>query len=355
MKRAVASVLGVVGAVAGLGASAHGQVVLRVLVSRDGGATWSSSVDGYSSPHVDVLVTASYTGASAGIVGFGSANFQPIVSNWDNTGAGTNTDRLSPIGQGGNTLGAMINAQSTSTGVGSPNPYLVGTPGGAGGGAVPAGPYAGGSYGRVYPMGRTFLDGANALTGFVHVNPPADQTGRSYAPGAYLRIAQANLPDWFNVATNNSGGSGVNCAQLFIVGRTTSDPNFWGNQDLAYDPGDPPNGLPASYGAGANGHNERRQNVQLFRFGIDLSTDSNLRSMLIDAPLAGQQVSTGTTRYIGLYTTSASQTAPASQVAFGSGATQARVESAVIQYIPGPSTLAAMLIGVAAVQRRRRS
>jgi uncharacterized protein (TIGR03382 family) len=351
MKSVIASLI----AIAGMSVVAQGQVVMRTLVSIDGGATWTNDVIALPGTHVDVMVTGSYTGASTGIVGFGSANFQPIVSNWDNTGAGGTIDHLSPIGQGGNTLGSMINAQSNSVGVGAPNPYLNATPGGAGGGMVPAGPYAAGSYGRVYPMGRTFLDGANAITGFVHVNPPADQTGRAYAPGTYLRIAQASAPDWFNAATNNSGGSGVNCAQLFIVGRTTADPNFWGNQDLAYDPGDPANGLPASYGAGANGHNDRRQNVQLFRFGIDLSSDTAARDLLVDLPLAGQQVSTGTTRYVGLYTTSASQTAPASQVAFGTGATQSSIQSGTIHIVPTPATLALLGLGGLVVGRRRRA
>jgi len=351
MKSVIASLL----AVAGMSVAAHGQVVMKMLVSTDGGATWNASVNGTPGGHVDVLVTASYTGASTGIVGFGSANFQPIVSNWDNTGAGATIDHLSPIGQGGNTLGSMVNAQSSSTGVGSPNPYATPTPGGAGGGAVPAGPYSPGSYGRVLPMGRTFLDGANALTGFIHVNPPTDQTGRTYAAGTYLRIAQASAPDWFNATTNNSGGSGVNVAQLFIVGRTTADPNFWGNQDLSYNPGDPDNGLPASYAAGANGHNERRQNVQLFRFGIDLSTDTAARDLLVDAPLAGEQVSTGTTRYVGLYTTSASQTSPASLIAFGTGATQASLQSAVIHIIPTPASIALLGLGGLVVGRRRRA
>jgi uncharacterized protein (TIGR03382 family) len=353
MKSVIASLL----AVAGMSVAANGQVVMRMLVSSDGGATWSSNVNvnPLVNNHVDVLVTASYTGTSTAITGFGSANFQPIVSNWDNTGAGTSIDRLSPIGQGGNTLGSMINAQSSSTGVGSPNPYLSPTPGGAGGPAVPAAPYSAGSYGRALPFGRTFLDGANAITSFVHVNPPSDQTGRTYAAGTYLRIAQANAPDWFNAATNNSGGSGVNVAQLFSVGRTTSDPNFWGNVDFAYDPGDPDNGIPASYTAANNGHNDRRQNVQLFRFGIDLSDDTAARVLSVDAPLAGQQLSTGTTRYIGLYTTNAGQTSPASQIAFGTGATQSSIIGGTITIVPTPASLALLGLGGLVVGRRRRA
>jgi uncharacterized protein (TIGR03382 family) len=344
MKSVIASLI----AVAGMSVAAQGQTVMRMLVSTDGGATWNSSVTAAPGTHVEVLVTVST--ASTLAVGFGSANFQPIVSNWDNS---VNPDHLDAIGQGGNTLGTMINAQASSSGVGSPNPY--GTPSSAGTGpAVPAGPYAAGGYGRVYPMGRTFLDGANAITSFVHVNPPADQTGRTYPAGTYLRIAQANVPDWFNASTNNSGGSGVNAAQLFTVGRTTSDPQFWGVGDMNYDPGDPANGVNPTYAFAANTHTERRQNIQLFRFGIDLSTDPAARDMLVDAPIAGQQVSTGTNRYIGFYTAAATNL-PNQNLLFGTNATSASVQSGIIHVVPTPATLALLGLGGLVVGRRRRA
>jgi uncharacterized protein (TIGR03382 family) len=351
MKSVIASLL----AVAGLSVAANGQAVMRMLVSADGGATWSSSTNAAPGSHVEVLVTVSYNGTLASVAGFGSANFQPVVSNWDNTGAGSAIDHLSPISQGGNTLGTMINAQRTSLGVGTPNPYLTPTSGTNGGAPVPNGNYAAGTYGRVYPMGRTFLDGANAITGFLHSNPPADQTGRTYAAGTYLRIAQANVPDWFNASTNNSGGSGVAAAQLYVVGRTTADPDFWGNQDLTFDPGDPPNGIPAQWSNAGNGHNERRQNVQLFRFGIDISDDQTARSLSVDAPIAGQQVSTGTNRYIGFYT-APGQTNPGLQATFGTGATNSSVVSGLINVvpIPTPATLALLGLGGLVVGRRRR-
>jgi hypothetical protein len=348
MKSVVAVLLGVVG----LSVSAHGQAVMRILVSTDGGATWGSSA--FSSPgaHVDVLITVSYTGSNASIAGFGSANFQPIIYGWDNTGAGTRIDRLSPILQGGNTLGSMINAQASSNGVGSPNPYATPTSAGTGP-AVPAGPYVAGSFGRVYPMGRTFLDGANALTGFIHVDPPADQTGRSYPVGTYMRIAQANNPDWFNATTNNSGGSGVNAAQLFVVGRTTSDPQFWGAGDMTYDPGDPANGVGPNFGFASNSHAERRQNVQLFRFGIDMSIDPT-QDLLVDAPLAGQQLSPTGIRYLGFYNNSDSQSQPAFQVPFGTGSTDAGVQAAIIHRIPSPGSAGALAVGLSVMRGRRR-
>ncbi len=85
-----------------------------------------------------------------------------------------------------------------------------------------------GTYGRVLPFGRTFLDNENALTGFVHANP--DGSGQTY-----LRIAQVNNPDWIGTPDNRNG-SGVNVAQYYIGGRNTQTPDFWGNRDTVFDP-----------------------------------------------------------------------------------------------------------------------
>jgi hypothetical protein len=330
--------------VAGVALHVHGQTtIMKLLVSTDGGASWSSSVSAFPGQHLDVLVTASYQGTSSNIAGFGSAIFQPIVSNWDAAGAGTHVDRLSPFPDGGNVLGQMVNPQANSVGAGSPNPYLSSTPG-INGVQVPAAPYVPGTYGRVYPAGRAYLGGVNGLTGFVHVNPPPDQLGRTYAPGTYLRIAQVVCTDWFN-STTNPGGSGVNCGQLFVQGRTSSDPDFWGNQDMVWDPGDPDNGIPPQLLNAPNGHNERRRDVQLFRFGIDLSDDGVARSMLVDAPIAGQQ------GYLGFYTVDPAQVTPRG-FQFSTGA--AAVSSATINVVPGPAGLWGLALGAVGLGRRRR-
>src|SRR5262245_13300975 len=109
-------------AVAGLGAPARGQAVLRFLVSTDGGATWWSGVSSGAGDHVDVLATVSYTGTAPNIAGFCAADFQPVISSWQ---VGAHPDRLSAIPAGGNLIGGMINAQSNSSGAGTPNPYLI--------------------------------------------------------------------------------------------------------------------------------------------------------------------------------------------------------------------------------------
>lgn len=313
MKSVIASLI----AVAGMSAAAHGQL-MQMLVSTDG-VNFSSSVNAAPGDTVQVLVTASLTISQSTVVaGFGSANFQPTVSNWH---AG---DTLLPLRQGGNTLPA------DGSGMVQPQFYTGQTAGS--GPHVQAG-YAGG-YGRVMPMGRTFLDGANALTGFVHNNP--DGSGNTY-----LRIAQGNVPMWIGQPGNTSGGSGVNAAQLFVVGRTASDPDFWGNVETLNDP---------LFGWGTSpvdaNNNYRRQNVELFRFAFTLGS-GDTGDMIVDAPIAGQQADSSGTRYMGFYT-GAGQSDPGLHTAVS-------VQSGTVHIVPTPASIALLGLGGLVVGRRRRA
>jgi hypothetical protein len=151
----------------------------------------------------------------------------------------------------------------------------------------------------------------------------------------------------------------VNAAQLYVVGRTTSDPDFWGNQDVVYD------GLsPFANGGRVSSQDVRRVDVQLFRFGITISGDQTDRIMSIDAPVAGQQVAPGTTnpaslaRYFGFYT-SATQTNPSTVAArfdLTTGAA-ASVQTGSIHVIPvpTPATMALLGLGGMVIGRRRRA
>jgi hypothetical protein len=175
---------------------------MKMLVSTDG-VNFASSVNAIPGQHVDVLVTVSYAGdvQADGIIGFGSANFQPIVSNW---AAGPGGDVLDPISNGSNSLGGMVNPQdSANITLSLTNPYVSKTTHTAvikseardnGTSYVPAAPYTAGVYGRVSPFGRTAQTGSTAIQGWVHnfATTQTDQTGRTYAAGTYLRIAQAN-------------------------------------------------------------------------------------------------------------------------------------------------------------------
>jgi hypothetical protein len=301
-------------AVAGLSAAAHGQV-MKILVSRDG-VNFSNSITVLPSigATIEVLVTMSYTGLPDAVAGFGSANFQPTISNWHST------DTLLPLQQGGNTNPA------DGSGVIQPQFYVGSTHGD--GTPVSAG-YVPGTYGRVNPMGRTVLIGSNALVGFVHNNP--DGSGLTY-----LRIAQASNTNWIGGAGNTSGGSGVNCSQLYVVGRSTSDPDFWGNREVTTG-GTPERDPTLDY---------RLQNVELFRFAFTLGSSVG-REMTIDAPLAGQQRSSTGVRYAG-YFSDPSQILPGTQL----GVT---VQTAVVHIVPpSPGTAIGLGLGGLAVGRRRR-
>jgi hypothetical protein len=170
-----------------------------------------------------------------------------------------------------------------------------------------------------------------------------------------MRIAKASNPDWFNAGTNNNGTGGVDLGQLFISGRTTSDPDFWGNRDAAYDPGDPANGIPESWTPALNGHNERRQNIQLFRFSIDLSINPGggpPRNLLVDLPLAGQQLNAaGTDRMISFYNTSAQDST--TEFGFGAGSVTV-VPLSLVDIIPAPGALGVGGMCLMFAARRRR-
>src|SRR4051812_32081208 len=94
MKKALAS-LALVAAVSG---HARGQL-MQMLVSTDG-VSFSNNVNVIPGQTVQVLVTASYLGTNGAIAGFGSADFQPTISNWHPT------DHLLEIRTGGNVLPA---------------------------------------------------------------------------------------------------------------------------------------------------------------------------------------------------------------------------------------------------------
>jgi len=318
MKSVIASLI----AVAGMSVAANAQL-MKMLVSTDG-VNFSPSVT-TSDLHatIQVLVTVSYTGTGTSVCGFGSANFQPIVSNW------RATDTLLPMRQGGNTL------PTDGSGMVQPQFYTGVTAGD--GPHVQAG-YTGG-YGRVNPMGRTYLgDAANNLVGFVHNNPDASHTG------TFLRIAQAVATDWVGLGSNSAGGSGVNVAQLAANGRTTSDPDFWGNQNtfLSTDPENP-----GWFGTGRDPSLDyRRQNVEVFRFAFTLDGGSDGRDMVIDAPLSGQQLNSNNLRYMGFFSNmSASQPNINLQVV---------IQTGVVHVVPTPASLALLGLGGLVVGRRRR-
>ncbi len=303
-------------AIAGASMAAHAQLV-KMLVSSDG-VNFSNHLDSaISGQTIQVLVTVSYTGTNTNVAGLSYANFQPTVSNWHPT------DTLLPLRQGGNVL------PGDGSGMIMPQ-FYTGTSAGDSGssyGHIHAG-YVPGTYGRVLPFGRTYLDGPNALTGFVHVNP--DGSGQNY-----LRIAQVNNPAWIG-APGNRSGSGVNVGQLYVVGRVTADPDFWGNRDTIFD--QDVGGFVETPRNPAN--DSRRQNIEVFRFAFTLDSSPDVRDMIVDAPVAGQDDI--------WYFTNASQPA-------GGLVLPPVVQPAIVRVnIPAPTSLPFFgLFGLALARRRR--
>src|SRR5262245_5996255 len=123
----------------------------------------------------------------------------------------------------------------------------VSTPGGASCGWLPP-CYE--RYGRYTPFDRS----AMTLAGHIHTNGSGGAP-----PGTWLRIAQAQVTSWFGGPGNTSGASGLPISQLSDIGRTTMDAPF----------------------------ETTLQNLAVYRFGIQLSTDMVQRTLTIDAPIQG--------------------------------------------------------------------
>lgn len=308
-------------ALCGLAVTAQGQL-MKMLVSTDG-VNFADKVDAHPGDTVQVLVTVSYVGTNVTITGLGSANFQPTVSNWHAA------DTLLPLREGGNT------SPSDGSGMVLPQFYSGVSAGSstASYGHIQAG-YVPETFGRVLPMGRVPLEGAGALTGFVHDNPDGSGT-------TYLRIAQASNTAWIGQAGNTAGSAGVVASQYYAVGRTEPEPDFWGNREVTFDPD---LGWFTSSRIPAN--DVRRVNVEVFRFGMVLDGSSGARDMVVDAPVDGQQMNSTGLRYIGYYS-SIVQTNPGVQLPVA-------VQTGLIHVVPAPATIAVIGIGGFGLRRGRR-
>jgi hypothetical protein len=207
-----------------LSGSALADVNTRIVwqVSRDN-VNWSSSTSPTPGATIYVRAMVSYTGTAAP-VGMEGFRFQPIVQGWDvrhtllpfvNGGAGANTS--TPVG--------VVTNTSDPT-----------------------------QFGRVMPWGLQNLMTANRAFGHVHTG------GSGGAPaGTWLRIAQAQVTNWYGGPGNTTGGSGLPIRQLSDNGRTAEEPPF----------------------------NFSLQNLEVFKFGIRLSDQVFEPYLTIDAPLNG--------------------------------------------------------------------
>lgn len=279
--RPLALVLGLAG-LASISASASAQGRLEWQVSPALQENWSSSINAKPGDAIDLRLRISYTGTENAIA-LGSVFFQPAISNWDASGPGT--DVLLPFrNQGGN----------GSTPVG----YVDDLPG---------------LYGRITHYGWRAPQQAGGA--------PNPYTPRVHSIGGttFLRIAQATYTSWIGGTGNTLGGGGMNVGQAneaYLLTRPQYPQFQLGTTDLV-----------------------------VLKLGITLSSDTDLRTLLVNTAeaFAGQAPNPNTT--VKWYTTP-NDNIPGALV----GA--ATYVPATINVIPSPWTLP--LMGMALCVRRRR-
>jgi hypothetical protein len=217
MRTCVAALIAVAGLSPFAGAVQNSR--LEFQVSSDN-VNWTSSLQVFPGQDVYARAVLTYTGTNP-VIGFGSAIFQPTISNW------TPTDTLRPFINNG-----MGYNNSVPSGALSPAQVADLT-----------------SFGRISPFAGVNLPTGRSIFGHFHANPTGDGAN-------YLRIAQSQVTSWFGGTGNTSGGSGVNFRQLSEVGRTASDPAF----------------------------NPATNNVALFKYGVTIDPASAKRQLVFTTP-----------------------------------------------------------------------
>ncbi len=204
----------------GISQVCHAQGLLQFQVSRAQQENWGSSIDAAPGDSIDIRLLISYSGAHTPN-GLGSVFYQPAISNWDSSGA--HTDTLLPfVNQGG-------------------------------AGTIPLGdvPDAPGAYGRVAPFGwRAPTDGVgpNPYTGFINNVQSVN----------YLRIAQGGYTDWVGQGGNTEGGAGLNAGQ-------------------------PPEGYIDETPTYPHAFDHDLTNLVVLKLGITLSQDTSVRTLVVSA------------------------------------------------------------------------
>ncbi len=267
---------------------------------------WTASLDAFPGERLEVRALVSYVGTQP-VVALGQITFQPTVSNW---AAG---DTLLT-----NALLGLSGPFDLPNGVGSSGSYITTPP------ALT--PDAPGVYGRLAPFTAAQVNGGSpfGLSYYQGHNHLVDGT-------SYLRIARADITNWFGVgatsgpaAINNvTGAGGVTCWQgsLGVNRAADAPPPVLGTQDIL-----------------------------VFKFGFTLSGDLNNRDMQVTTPSNGFGTFTGNPGYggpgIGWFMAT-------NENGVGSRLTTGVSVPAIIHVtVPAPSVVA--LAGLLLVMPRRR-
>ncbi len=197
----------------------------------------------------------SYTGLPEAVAGFGSANFQPTVSNWHAT------DALLPLQQGGNTNpadGSGVIQHAVLCWLDARRWDSC---------------FGGVCSGDVWARESDGAHGAYRVKradGFCACQSRRDRIDiPAYRPGQQHELDR-------RLATRPEGRAGEPAVSCTSPGARTSDPDFWGNREVTL--GGPSGRDPTL--------DYRLQNVELFRFAFTLDHSFVNRDLIVDAPLS---------------------------------------------------------------------
>lgn len=313
MKKTIGSIVAVAGLAAAATAQPSTELRYEVRIFNAGNNTgWGSTVNALPGDTVEVRAVVSLI--DGGTIGGGLKQivFQPVLSgglNWNIGQAGAPA--------GGDTLIYQNVTAATST---NNQGNGVGPLGGTRSTPVGIVPDAPGAYGRLSPWGANATTTSTFLRGHL---------GTGTAAGL-IRIAQNTITNWIGVgatsgttANNNvNGGGGVSVAQISAPSRIASDP--------AYEAG--------------------QTNLVVFKFGIVLSADTNLRTITIDTPANGFGRTLSGTSYVNNTQWFNSPNSGDTDLT-RTGAVAVR---GLINIVPAPGALALLGLGGLVAARRRR-
>ncbi|MBX3382287.1 MAG: PEP-CTERM sorting domain-containing protein [Phycisphaeraceae bacterium] len=271
-------------AAAGMAAIANADTSrLEFQVSTDG-VSWSSSTNALPGSVVQIRARMSYIGTEATPIAFASLTYQPTVSNW------TAGDSLRPFAnQGNNTNGGSV---ADTPGMDAP-------------------------YGRISPFASTGPTSSDPYMGHV----------QNAGGTNYLRIARTTITNWVGQGPTTGTGAANN---FNGAGGLATVQKGSGN----VGPNDPP------FRTGIS-------DIVILKFAVQLSAATDIRTLLVSAPLEGMSRNATTGVREAAWFTSTSDN-------FGGIKAAVEVSDASINVVPAPGALALMGLGGLAVARRRR-
>lgn len=310
MKNVIVSMV----ALAGIASAAMAQADGRLVFQTWNGSAWSSNVlNATPGQTVQFRAVVSYAGQNTSVFALGGITYQPTFSNADNTGAGATVDTLGSYRNGGN-QGSAIAGSMLSAAEGND------------GNALASG------YGRVV-FGGTAANTAsqNTVTNFRHGGGAAVAGAPA---GSWLRIAGSSVTNWPLAALPTAADA--TATNLNNINR-----GVFANQAAQTNP---VTGLVNTF------HVAGTQNLVVFRGAITLSTDTDLRTLVLSSAAGTQQRvgatnSADDTRFMTWQTGNFGTTIQ----------TGVLITDASIAIIPTPATAALLGLGGLVAARRRRA